>query len=1184
MADNTQDDDNFVVTPAGEEDDFVVMPVEEEDDFSLTAVAPPDGVLPPPAEGMFNEIKTPSIVQKFRASPLAPDFVAEDYPEGTYNRFEALDRANAIYEAYRNSPNVEQSFLGDLIWTNPEDPADRRVVPKPSLASGLGEIFGGDAGPNFGSNVYQSGRNLLRNVSKFAESGGQMLGIGDDVIDSESFPRLVTDDRSGFFDSLVVDEGAAMAGGAGAGALVVRGLANLPRIIKGLSFALTEGGIFAAGIDDESRTGLIGDQAMLPLYEGLKIDPNSPEAEQILRRKFNILMDTAATTLGADAALKVGAVSLQTAFNLAGIPILKRVLSSEAQEEALGQDLLKMIADLDPTDANYNESIERLSTLLEKNKNVIVDFDVDNLANVAFVTDTATALMRAADNQDIEGLEQAVTSLQNLSRANANRAGSRGRQQAAAAVPEQSIVDTLDNAQSEQVFGRLANETGEDAANFRGAVQGAADRDLATSDAATNLATQQAKQAEIEQQIAQLVQEDIPFISQIEDLYKAVGFDSATVANRTQDELVDSLYEASSVLTKRKNDKFSAVRELEGDIDGEAIYNVLNEISSSETLFDNVSLAVATKSDATTAFRTMLSRSRPQMVLKEVVEEGKTVKKEVPEEADEARERFIKELETEGVDFGLLYGNISPALSDAITDLRSRRTTVDTASAGALEKFQEYIKTDALEFAAENSDRGDDILKAVQEADDFFKQEFAPYFRAGGPLEELDRIRRQTEALTGSRGRFQARQVGIDQTNNLVQQDGNRVYVEQLMELAGRTIGDEDLALNPDTVTNFIIGDVVRRLTRQGDRVAEAAGEVSQQQVVQNVKNELQQYAGLLETAYPNQYQQIVDFSNRLDAAVGTGQQNAKLLDEAQKSYAEAQKEIFNTRYKALFGGSDEVVANPYGELETLINSKQGLPQLQTLLASGDETIIRGVKSAYTQNLRNKIVTAAKNQSGGSTLSQSFTTKALDDATTILNRGREIFTDQPGFMEGLTSLMEVAGLVQRTRTARPTTLAGSNTMQSANLDQQFEQLVNRQVKVIFGPLTRIGTRIGVISKAIGNRVDQNFVSSTIDAALADPDEFVRLIRMAGQAGRDGRRSFHIGTVRGQQVRIPLPNANERRLLFRYVVRANVYDGTEEEFNAAYDAALQENLQDATYLEMQLQERDTEAQMQELGLQ
>lgn len=1137
--------------------------VPEPVDMGFESVAPPEGVLPPPAEGMYSDIKTPSLYQSFKESSLAPEFLAEELPEGTAYLPEALQKAESIYRAYENSPNVEKSG-GDLVWVNPEDPTDRRIVPRPGLPGGLGLVFGSDMGPSLGEKMSGSIRNTVRNVAKFGEAAGQNLGIGDDVIDSEALPRLAVDDRSGFFDRLVVEEGAPMLAGGGGGALVVKGLANLPRIVKGLSFAATEGAIFAAGMDENVDTGLIGPNAMIPIYEGLNIDPNSPEADQILRGKFNIFMDTAATTLGIDGALNAGGMLLSAVSALSPIPILRRVLSTEAQEKAIGEDLLRIVADLDPSDANYSENIQRLVQLLEENKTVTANFNIEGFDDVEYMADTATALMRAAENNDLEGIEQAVTGLQALSRANANRPGSMGKQQAAAAQSEQAVVDVLD--QSQQVFGRVAEGADQNIDDFTGSVQRVAGEELAMRPETVTREALTARQNELAGEISRLLQEDIPFISKIEDIYRTVGFDTTNAAARSQDQLVDDLLEASRVMTDRKNANYAAVRELGGEIDGEAIFKLINEIASEDTLFNNIDLAVATRSDSATAFRDFVREAR----LKEIVEEVDGEKVTRLETTDEARERFVKELDTQGVTYGNLFGDISPALSDAIADLDAAGTTVDNSSMRLLEKFQEYINKDALNFAADNSDNGDEILEAAQEATRYFKEDFAPYWRGGGPLEEVDRVRRQNLNLDSRSAQTQS--VGLQQTSNLLEVPSNRPYVTQLIELSRQTAGDEALNLNPNSVTDFIIGDVVQRMGRNADRTAEVAGDVAPVDVVQSVKAELQSYANLIRASYPDQYDRIVDFSNRLDDTLGTAQSNRKMLEEAETAFQAAQEDIYNNRYKALFGGGREVLDNPYAQLSSLINSAQGMPQIRTLLESGDEAIIRGVKSAYTQNLRSKIVTAAKNQSGGDTLGQRYTRQALEEITPILSRGEEIFADQPEFMQGLTSLMEVAGLVQQTRTARPTTLAGSNTMQSMNLDKQYQQMVDRQVTLILGPLSRLGARVRTIGKKIGDFVDPNLTTRTIDAALANPDEFIRLIKLVGQTGVTDIRTVNIGTS-SMPIRVPVPNAEQRRLLYRYLSRSAIYDGTEEEFNEDYEAALQQNLQDAT-----------DVQMQELGLQ
>ena len=66
MADNDQIDDDFVLTPVTEEeDDFVLTPETDDDAFSLTAVAPPEGVLPKPTTDMYEDLAVPGVLGRF---------------------------------------------------------------------------------------------------------------------------------------------------------------------------------------------------------------------------------------------------------------------------------------------------------------------------------------------------------------------------------------------------------------------------------------------------------------------------------------------------------------------------------------------------------------------------------------------------------------------------------------------------------------------------------------------------------------------------------------------------------------------------------------------------------------------------------------------------------------------------------------------------------------------------------------------------------------------------------------------------------------------------------------------------------------------------------------------------------------------------------------------------------------
>ena len=75
-------------------------------------------------------------------------------------------------------------------------------------------------------------------------------------------------------------------------------------------------------------------------------------------------------------------------------------------------------------------------------------------------------MQRAAQDGDIEGLQEAVAGFQNLSRGTATRPGSRGLTQTAAAQPEQAVA-MLEDAQTEEAFGRIAEGTGQNAGPSR---------------------------------------------------------------------------------------------------------------------------------------------------------------------------------------------------------------------------------------------------------------------------------------------------------------------------------------------------------------------------------------------------------------------------------------------------------------------------------------------------------------------------------------------------------------------------------------------------------------------------------------------------------------------------------------------------------------------------------------------
>ena len=180
------------------------------------------------------------------------------------------------------------------------------------------------------------------------------------------------------------------------------------------------------------------------------------------------------------------------------------------------------------------------------------------------------------------------------------------------------MANVLEDAQTEEAFGRIAEGTGQNAGPFKESVTQVAGEELATRPETVTREALTARQNELAGEISQLLQEDIPFISKIEDIYRAVGFDTTNAAARSQDQLVDDLLEASREMTERKNKNYEAVRQLGGEIDGDAIFDLMNDIASNDQLFNNIDLSVATRSDSTTAFRDYLARSRPQEIVEEL--------------------------------------------------------------------------------------------------------------------------------------------------------------------------------------------------------------------------------------------------------------------------------------------------------------------------------------------------------------------------------------------------------------------------------------------------------------------------------------------------------------------------------------------------------------------------------------
>ena len=1190
MADNDQIDDDFVLTPVTEEDDFVLTPETNDDAFSLTAVAPPEGVLPKPTTDMYEDLAVPGVLGRF-GSKIFPQMEEYTGPSVAEIREKAFER----YRLYEQSPNVEKNWDGSLSWVDPQT-GEKFVVPYPDTPI-LGGLFGGDMDPGLGQQIVSAGLyNLPRAVS---EQFNIRTKDEEGVVEAQKMPRLAPGDS--FIDQMATDATAPFLVGGGVGVGAVKLIANAPKIIKALTFAATETLVTKELMPSDAEPFLVGEEAAFPIFDGKEIDPSSPEWEQAYNRKQNLLKDIAVTTLGGEAAVKATGLLLKGTGIVLQVPLIKRFFSDSANERDLARTLTEQVFKLDEASPTYQQDVQNIIDLLEENKDVVENFNFEEgfeVDNIDFILDTATAYQRAVEAGDPRAAAEIAEELRTLSRGVSQKPGANLASEATARAEDQ--LDTLAQ-QTEEAFGNISGpagarqtitetveETGEEvttevplnpgAAEFQERVAAVADEAVAEPRQAARAAQEAFDQAKDE--LDTLLQEgDLEFIGTVEEIYRRAGIDTTAARREGLETLVDNLVDASRVMSEEKDRLFGAVKG--GAVDAESLISALDTVATSTNTFDNALAAVAL--DGQGATQNLLRATRrldniPETVkvggkdvpayldaetnqlkpLSEAPEGSNATQSFRPETDEERLARVEKYLDDNNIDYGVLLRTMRTQVVEGLNLLtKETASMVEKSSAPILLRLKNFIDDDALDFVRQNDP---DVASQAEEALEYYTKDFAPYWRDGGPLQEIDRVRRNIGGQQQEALQFRAT---VDQVEPLFSATRDRLFAQNVIRLLGR----EELQGSSAQIIDFIIGDVVSKLDIARTTGQRALSGDEYRTVVGSIKNELRPYMDALADGFPEVREQLMSFTSRLDGLTDDIDGLESVLKESNEAYEAAQEEIFNKTYKSLFpdGGpgvagsaADTIADNPYMALQSLFRNPEGMPQIRALLNSGDDTIVQGVRSAYMRNLRDYLQTSAKTLRGQRSLSQSSVNNLLTTRDDLISNGIEIMGDDfPELMPAVNRLLELSDIAQGTRRAARGNFVGSQT----NLNQEYTKFVDQMTTMILGPLNRTGARVRVLGRRFSQMLDENFIPRTLDAALANPEEFTRILRTMVNTDPATRK-----TVAG----IPMPTAEERRLLYRFLAKSYIYRGSEEEFLEDYEAALQANLE--------------EAQMQELGLQ
>lgn len=1036
----------------------------------------------------------PPSVELFENSNLSPEEVAQ------------------LRKRYEEDPSFREMMIGmDEVTVD----GQRYLVPKThqDIMSGenevswLDEMYGGAI--NAGANLIETGAagvDLL--ADKVVEPGASDL-VG---AVRRNIPKLQSES--------LATTGAEVAVGMLTGTKLVDSLSKAKTVaqtakalgpyisntVKGLSTMVGAEAGMSATVDEDASTLLVGDKALLPVFEGFNVPEDATEAEKVLLKRSNILADSLLLA-GPFAKLADGALATAGFMKGAFVDPLIGVMSKSKQEKVLVQNILDRLASV--SSASTEEEIKAVQQWLvdtiKANQQLVIKMGQDQKDQISVQYDTLTALQRGLDAEDagdrIIGVEA------NNIRQGALAKGSPELQDATEA-PSRALEATT----------RAVEGTGEAINPANKGIVREAEKPL--REAEEGVLTARAELSEAEKSIPVIMREDPEMGAKIISLEKDTGLDIYTRPDQAVDEIVGGVRNAYEVMSAQKDELYQAVqggalkpkviRDMFGRMDADQQTQFIRSLPS-----DSPVRGLLGELDAKT-IEVVDAQGKPVMKPKLDAEgkpvldkDGKAVteqevRKETPEEVDV---RVAKYLAENGIDFGYMYREVRPALAMSASDLFASGNTASKQAGRQIRDAVHYIDNDLLDWVAKNSDP--EVAQAAKEAKKYYVKTYAKYWKDGS-LGDVATLYDGTVGRTSAGMREQYGmeiqpvnfEQGVIDTTTAVLGDTQRAKANQLVEL----LGTEATSVTPTSVTDYIISDALTKIAttvRASGIESVNTGEIAQS---------LAPYASILQKNYPEEYARLNGFLAKLNEAQGNVQVKRELLSTAEEAAKDMEEELYTGVLNGFLKNNGVVNPNGYATLSNLFNDRQGMDQLKEIVSlarqSDDPLIMEGIQQAYARNLRATLLGGTREAAGSRALKLGEATKIMDDeASDLLAKGAVVFSDKPLVMEGINSLISVTQGVAINKRGRA--FAGAS---NTAFSQSAQQSIDRLIMAFIGPLTRLGARVrSGTGTVISTLSPDQAAAKSLDIILANPEEFTRIadkiMKEPTISGEDYKRIF-----------------------------------------------------------------------------
>jgi archaellum component FlaC len=765
-------------------------------------------------------------------------------------------------------------------------------------------------------------------------------------------------------------------------------------------------------------------------------------------------------------------------------PLLTAASTNRTEKRAITRimDELTSITDASTPEEIYRAR-ENIANIVEQNKDVVLDRLSDVDEPLRFNLDTVSAMARGADGPVTDQLLSLRSGL-------LQRSGVSSQTQSAVARPAVELQE-----QTEEYLRRVGGETADDQVE----TMAAAGREV-TDEISRRVdeaqggvrAAQESYDASVEA-VRRSIRDDLEVGQQIDQLEELTGTEIVTGPSTSREQIEQGLANAYEGMKQTKNDLYAQVDG--GPIDVGSLYDAFAEADLDELTKKSRDIR------ATSPLRELAELMQPRRVPVEGATGSRAVAEFDPTATGsaaagdgmrlETREEVIERVQNwfardpDKYNFGFFNNDIRNELNRAAQDFFARG---EGSSAQVLRDIIKTIDGPMTDYVAQEGDPA--LRQAALQARDYYTNEFAPVWRSRGVMEDYAQSYDNTIARgEGFRRGFEEQSEQVV-SSALTGSSPERVRSLQLALEAG----GQDASPIADYFVSDAVANLWGRVRRDGIDSVNFA----------DLEQSMRQYAEALQKTFPEKAESVNRFIGRLRQAQGDKEKLEAILKDAGSKAEEATRRLQNTEMARFLRESSEALgiaptANPETAFREILSKGRPLDRLRrfkdeiSTLPEGRRAVVQdGLETAYTRLLRQRAVGRTLELGGG----RRPKTGAIEDAgeqidpQTLIRVGREVFSDKPEVMEAIEPLMEISGMVQRSKEARPISVFSPTAF-----SQDAQRATNRLIYVTTGPLSRAGTRIrAALGAFVENMAPDQRAAHVMDNILADPDKFVALAR------------------------------------------------------------------------------------------